>query len=87
MYYIKTCFNSFLFCSEVDQDRCPGQINTSCLASRNPHECPGHGEHVYIKALDVDQHFMVSITATRPQDEDIITQVNPSRGTVLNLTW
>ena len=68
------------------ETRCPGGVSVSCLASRTRHECPRDNK-VYIYGgltLDVDRHYIGSVTATTHQEKGIITlESNPSRGTVL----
>ena len=67
------------------ETRCPGGVSVSCLASRTRHECPRHNESVYGGlTLNVDRHYIGSVTATTHQEKGIITlESNPSRGTVL----
>ena len=64
---------------------CPGGVSVSCLASRTRHECPRHRNCMYEGlTLDVDRHYIGSVTATTHQEKVIITlESNPSRGTVL----
>ena len=63
-----------------------GGVSVSCLASRTRHECPPTQRKCRYGglALDVDWHYIGSVTATTQQEKGIITlESNPSRGTVL----
>ena len=64
-------------------DQVPGGVSVSYLASHKRHECSRHNENVYL-TLDVDRHYIGSVTATTHQEKGIITlELNPLRGTVL----
>ena len=75
-------------CKREGETRRPRGVSVSCLASRTRLECPRHNESIYIVygglTLDVERHYIGSVTATTHQEKGILSlESNPSRGTVL----